>query len=43
MPKKYDEEFKARAVRLVTDHAEEYDTTPVRPASRGRKRWIWGS
>ena len=26
MPKKYDEEFKARAVRLVTDHAEEYDT-----------------
>jgi len=26
MPKKYDEEFKARAVRLVTDHVEEYDT-----------------
>jgi transposase len=26
MPKRYDEEFKARAVRLVTDHAEEYDT-----------------
>jgi len=26
MPKKYDEEFKARAVRLVGDHAEEYDT-----------------
>ncbi len=26
MPKKYDEEFKARAVRLVSDHAEEYDT-----------------
>ena len=26
MPKKYDEEFKARAVRLVVDHAEEYDT-----------------
>lgn len=26
MPKKYDEEFKARAVRLVIDHAEEYDT-----------------
>ncbi|GFG67796.1 transposase [Mycobacterium kubicae] len=26
MPKKYDDEFKARAVRLVTDHAEEYDT-----------------
>lgn len=24
MPKKYDEEFKARAVRLVTDHVEEY-------------------
>jgi transposase-like protein len=26
MPKRYDEEFKARAVRLVIDHAEEYDT-----------------
>ncbi|OHT76871.1 transposase [Mycobacterium syngnathidarum] len=26
MPKKYDEEFKARAVRLVTDHLEEYET-----------------
>ncbi|WP_172835074.1 transposase [Mycobacterium gordonae] len=26
MAKRYDEEFKARAVRLVTDHAEEYDT-----------------
>jgi len=26
MPKKYDEEFKARAVRLVIDHVEEYDT-----------------
>ena len=26
MPKKYDDEFRARAVRLVTDHAEEYDT-----------------
>ncbi len=26
MPKKYDDEFKARAVRLVTDHAGEYDT-----------------
>lgn len=26
MPKKYDEEFKARAVRLVTDHVEEYDS-----------------
>jgi transposase-like protein len=26
MPKKYDEEFKARAVRLVIGHAEEYDT-----------------
>ena len=26
MPKKYDEEFRARAVRLVIDHAEEYDT-----------------
>src|SRR4051812_40815655 len=26
MPKKYDEEFKVRAVRLVTDHAQEYDT-----------------
>lgn len=26
MPKRYDEEFKARAVRLVIDHVEEYDT-----------------
>jgi transposase len=26
MPKKYDEQFKARAVRLVTDHVEEYDS-----------------
>ena len=26
MPKKYDEEFKARAVRLVVDHVEEYDS-----------------
>jgi len=26
MPKRYDGEFKARAVRLVIDHAEEYDT-----------------
>lgn len=26
MPRKYDEEFRARAVRLVTDHAGEYDT-----------------
>jgi transposase len=26
MPKKYDDDFKTRAVRLVTDHAEEYDT-----------------
>lgn len=26
MPKRYDEEFKARAVRLVTDHVEEYNT-----------------
>lgn len=26
MPKKYDEEFKARAVRLVIDHEQEYDT-----------------
>jgi transposase len=26
MPKKYDDVFKTRAVRLVTDHAEEYDT-----------------
>ena len=26
MPKKYDEEFRARAVRLVTEHGEEYDT-----------------
>ncbi len=26
MPRKYDDEFRARAVRLVTDHAGEYDT-----------------
>ena len=26
MPKIYDEEFKARAVRLVTDHVDEYDS-----------------
>ena len=26
MPKKYDGEFKARAVRLVIDHEQEYDT-----------------
>ena len=26
MPKKYDEDFKTRAVRLVADHAEEYDS-----------------
>lgn len=26
MPRKYDDEFKARAVGLVTDHAEECDT-----------------
>jgi transposase len=26
MPKIYDEEFKARAVRLVADHADEYDS-----------------
>lgn len=26
MPRKYDDEFKARAVRLVIDHDEEYDT-----------------
>ncbi len=26
MPKKYDEEFRARAVRLVIDHEQEYDT-----------------
>ncbi|ULN70828.1 transposase [Mycolicibacterium smegmatis] len=26
MAKRYDDEFKARAVRSVTDHAEEYDT-----------------
>lgn len=26
MPRKYDDEFKARAVRLVIDHTEEYDT-----------------
>lgn len=26
MPKKYDDEFRARAVRLVIDHAEEYDS-----------------
>jgi transposase len=26
MPKKYDDQFKARAVRLVIDHVEEYDS-----------------
>ncbi len=26
MPKKYDEQFRARAVRLVTDHVDEYDS-----------------
>jgi transposase len=26
MAKRYDEQFKARAVRLVADHVEEYDT-----------------
>ena len=26
LPKKYDEDFKTRAVRLVADHAEEYDS-----------------
>ncbi|WP_154677573.1 transposase [Mycolicibacter icosiumassiliensis] len=26
MPRKYDDEFRAQAVRLVTDHAGEYDT-----------------
>jgi transposase-like protein len=26
MPKKYDEAFRARAVRLVTDHVQDYDT-----------------
>ncbi len=26
MPKMCDDEFKARAVRLVADHLEEYDT-----------------
>lgn len=26
MPKRYDEEFKGRAVRLVNDHLAEYDT-----------------
>jgi transposase len=26
MPKRYDEEFKARAVRLVADHCGEYDS-----------------
>ena len=26
MPRKYDENTKARAVRLVVDHAEDYDS-----------------
>ncbi len=26
MPKKYDDEFRARAVRLVADHEQDYDT-----------------
>lgn len=30
MPRKYDDEFKAWAVRLVADHAEEYDTRMAR-------------
>lgn len=49
MPKKYDEEFTARAVRLVTDHAQEYDTrTPCIGAVAKRlgvsaetlRRWV---
>lgn len=26
VPMKYDEEFRARTVRLVSDHGKEYDT-----------------
>ena len=37
MPRKYDDEFKTRAVRLVTDHAEEYDTRYGLGAS------VWGA
>jgi transposase-like protein len=43
MPKKYDDEFKARAVRLVTDHAEEYDTRTACVAAvapETLRRWI---
>ena len=40
MAKRYDDEFKAREVRLATDHSEEYDTrtaciTRSRQAVRG--------
>lgn len=42
MPKSYDGEFRARAVRLFTDHAEEYDTGGVRnPVQIGLRRfWL---
>ena len=39
MPKRYDEEFKARAVRLVIDHAEEYDTEWACDAPRSPSGW----
>ncbi|AQA03017.1 hypothetical protein BVC93_11880 [Mycobacterium sp. MS1601] len=38
MPSKYDDEFKARAVRLVTDHAKEY-TTRTACIIAVAKRW----
>lgn len=39
VPKEYDAEFKARAGRLVADHAEEYDTRAAcRPLLGGATR-----
>ena len=37
MPKKYDEEFKVRAVVLVTDHGEEYDSRTACIAAVGKR------
>jgi transposase-like protein len=52
MPKRCDEEFKARAVRLVIDHAEEYDTRTACVTAVAKRlgvpyeslrRWVNGS